>query len=741
MVGIRERIRAASRGFREAAEATREVVLSEGWAEDPSHPMGRALEPPQFFAGPRRTGGIMDTSGASSQALLENAIGWPAIANSAIADRILDLELEVGTTERGTRTFRPIEHPLEDAFDANPQFGAPELQSLAAFHLGVVGRAYWFVVEDGLGVPREFWPLLPHQVEPEFESTGQVREYVFSSEAGEDRFGPEEIVEFRRPAPSNPFRGGGPLEPQAIAADALRFLDETVATLYANDAVPRVLFETANTGGGDQLPKLPQGRPFTRWLRLWRLFFRRRGGKFTGLPGFAPPGWVSKVLPAMGGLQGNETFATHYRDRMLMAYRVPRSVLGDVVDANRAAAETNRYVFDLNAVTPVTSLIARTLTRYGRRTFDRRELAVRFVPFLQDDPELELRREDQDLKHKVRRINDVLEDRGSELRQDHGDEAIGTFADVPYRPDEAAEALGLEDDEPDEDLEEDDLEEDDDERGGRSDSRWAPDVVYARVGRFERRYIGEVTRAMRRAFARQRDEALVELRSERGRAFDRAPVFERNVDDLLELIGDDAFRRAIVVEVFPILRRAFRTVMRSVLHNLEAGIAPATFDEAVVGLLERQGADLVTNVNSTTRKRLRAELQRGIVNGEGIDAIASRVNKVFRGRRANARTIAQTETVTAVQGAHLQAFDSVPDLVPRKRWNTSRDEAVRDFELGDSTSHRIDGQVRDRDQPFTLGDGEGAMAPGVGVSGGALSARNRINCRCFVTPVFEGEED
>jgi uncharacterized protein with gpF-like domain len=62
-------------------------------------------------------------------------------------------------------------------------------------------------------------------------------------------------------------------------------------------------------------------------------------------------------------------------------------------------------------------------------------------------------------------------------------------------------------------------------------------------------------------------------------------------------------------------------------------------------------------------------------------------------------------------------------------WNTSLDDLVRD-------SHTIDGQVSDDDGFFTLNSGAKARNP----ADADLSAADRINCRCFVNPVFADED-
>jgi hypothetical protein len=94
----------------------------------------------------------------------------------------------------------------------------------------------------------------------------------------------------------------------------------------------------------------------------------------------------------------------------------------------------------------------------------------------------------------------------------------------------------------------------------------------------------------------------------------------------------------------------------------------------------------------------------------------------------------------ATSYAELESYKQ-SGVVEKRMWNTSLDDAVRDSHGGSTgtseTGINIDGQVRVMGDPFQLGDGELADAPGIGAGGAPLSAGNAISCRCFLTPVIE----
>jgi hypothetical protein len=194
---------------------------------------------------------------------------------------------------------------------------------------------------------------------------------------------------------------------------------------WQRDATPKTVME-AQEGA-----TLPTAGAKAAWEADWRKRYDARFGTLRGLPGWIPPGFKIKELAAFGGVHEMVPLLAHFRDQILMANGVPRSTLGDVVDANRAAAETNSYVFDRNTILPKVELIADALTWQLAKDFDP-TLMVKFKKFVADDKEFLLKSERQDLEMKVRSINQVLEEDRDREPVTWGDLPVGTHADTPY---------------------------------------------------------------------------------------------------------------------------------------------------------------------------------------------------------------------------------------------------------------------------------------------------------------------
>lgn len=678
----------------------------------------RAFDAPVYFSGHYRVG--LSAAGApSNDRLLANVLGWHAIAARAICDRVQSLE-PVVVVRRGTASTVTEEeldtHILKLLLDApNAVFTRMQLLRVTAQWLVTVGEAYWLKVRDGLRVTRELWPLSPANVELVVDPEEQIAGYTFTADGKEITYERDEVIRFWIPDPSNPFLGVGNLAPQALAFDSSKFLDETMREHFANDAVPKVALVAGD--GAIQ----PTSSERDRFDADWKRRYDRRRGAARGLPAILPTGFTPHEFKALGGFTENVDLMTHYRDQILMANGVPRSIVGDVADANRAAAETNQFVFDVHTVSPLADLIADTLTVRLARDYDPK-LLVRFREFVAKDKAHELAAEAQDLATKVRSVNQVREDRGLEPVE-WGDEPIGTIADVPYDP-EAARGADLAADDPSA-LEDSSIPSEADPQGPRSRGLergfFSPRREWSRVLRRERTYVPRVRSAVLSILTEQKRAVLGKLAEA-----SRASHARENLSDLFD---PGQWRRLFRLRVEPIRRLAVTETAAETMDGLGLPRGSFVFTDEVRKKLEAQGAAMVTQVNETTRRRLAAALEESAAEGASISQIKTAINAVFAQRRANAETIARTEMLRATQLAQVESFKQ-SGVVDKRMWNTSMDDAVRD-------SHQIEGEVRSLSEPFQLADGELADAPGVGAGGASLSAANAINCRCFITPVLE----
>lgn len=137
-------------------------------------------------------------------------------------------------------------------------------------------------------------------------------------------------------------------------------------------------------------------------------------------------------------------------------------------------------------------------------------------------------------------------------------------------------------------------------------------------------------------------------------------------------------------------------------------------------------AGRITEVNTTTRKRIAFLIEKGIEEGLGASEVATLIRKDRGYNRNRSLAIARTETVTAGnQGKYLAAVSS--PYVKMKKWIPVEDSRTR-------LSH-LDMEDRpfvELDQPFYVANAEGFLEQAQYPGDSSLSASNTIMCRCVI---------
>lgn len=133
------------------------------------------------------------------------------------------------------------------------------------------------------------------------------------------------------------------------------------------------------------------------------------------------------------------------------------------------------------------------------------------------------------------------------------------------------------------------------------------------------------------------------------------------------------------------------------------------------GLYEALGVDA-----SALKKTIAREITRGVATGLTFEDIARNVSNVSKAPMSRAKTVARTEGHRVQQAsaydAQKEAKNKGADVV--KQWDGTLDGRTR------STHRKLDGQLREVDEPFEM-DGKKAMFPG-----GFGDPAEDCNCRC-----------
>lgn len=155
-----------------------------------------------------------------------------------------------------------------------------------------------------------------------------------------------------------------------------------------------------------------------------------------------------------------------------------------------------------------------------------------------------------------------------------------------------------------------------------------------------------------------------------------------------------------------------------------------TFDPLVRDYLKTKKIHWAKEVKESTEKRIKSVLVRGYEEGDSIADIAKEIKSHTYFSFFRAEKVARTEILASCSHAEELAWAENDDIIGSK-WNSFQDGRER-------IAHRLaNGQYQPKGKPFLVG-GEKLMYPRDGSLG--ASASNIINCRCFKTPVFAGEE-
>lgn len=684
----------------------------------------------------------------NARATFDGIQGAAALGIRTVRQRIAGLDLGVYLRRFVSGDFEDspaFDHPLQRVLDfptRDPVTGtethsARQLASASVDHYLTVGEHYDLIIRNGDGVPINLQMMEPGTIEPVVR-LGRIVGYRFLGTTQPNAMLlPSDFVRWWNPDPVDLLQSRGVISKAAVEVNTDLFVNQTWQKHFENDATPKVVLEAIDD---QQAP--PIGEDMEAFNLSWFRRLHRRFGKEQGSPTFIHPGWRTKELQSQMENASGVAMMTYTGQNVLHNIGVPPSITGQVVDVNRAAAETSRYTFDVNTVEPLTITRAESLTTQLASQFQQPnenvQLVVKYKPFIMRDKDFLLRQEQADIQNKIRSIDQVRDDREPALPTvTWGKFPPGTFGDTPYKgieEDLDLSAFGLnETAEPTEtpvapegetegEPETPEEEERSRKRAAVSDrvrAHFAPTLEWERILRRDEVWSPRFARRERSVFGRQQ-EITVKRFLEQARARGVSDV------DAAELFPIRGWEEMFETVVEPVRRAAFAQSADEAVKAI-TGEAFA-FNEASRTLVQQQAIAHYAFINRTTQDKLAKVLSEALDAGSSVDQTAAEIARAFDSRKKDAVPIARTEMAAATQSAQEEGYRQ-SGVVDRKMWNTSLDSTVRD-------SHTIEGQTVELDGLFTLTDGDRGISPGAI----DLDVGNRVNCRCFLTPVFIGED-
>jgi HK97 family phage portal protein len=567
----------------------------------------------------------------------------------------------------------------------NPYFTRSQVFSFIENWLSINGNCFIWTPTIGYKVPLQMWVLNPTRVRVIIGGDNFVQGYTYQSATeGLIPIPEKEMIHLARVHPAarpdeiigmNIF-GVGLVTAALDYANIDLEVSEYLHRLFANNAVPPLI------------ATFPERFDIEEWHKLKASWNEELPNyKLRALLG----GGMQLQLPPKSELGVNyDSVSKDTRAQIAQVFGVPPGMLTGEFQ-NRATAEVQFAIFRQNTIDPEAIYIAEEFTRHFRRFEE--DILIEPVPYAYADPELDMKKEEFELKWGIKTINDSRKERGYDAIEGGNVALIGNG----YIP---------------------------------LDNVGAPKAVSTFALRSfalnKRAKLPIITADSKDAFWRDYDlltekssvkidtvvqEIIQQLKQETLSNIDKGYLSLAN----LEVSDQDYEKFNALVE------KACLNVQNELLKSfdLKEQDLTGTVGEQIknlanessekitssVGLMKAEIAQLIESNAGSTKEELKEKLQ-------------TKFQQLSEGR---AKTIANTTSANVTSGMQHAVYQ---DLGFKMMWLTQRDGLVR-------PAHReADGAMQGADGYFTVG-GEKTTRP----LGSGLSAGNAVNCRCQIFPV------
>jgi len=271
---------------------------------------------------------------------------WVYICVNTIAEASNDVDLIVEEKKKikGETVWEKVtdtDHPIYQLFDrVNEQTTEAEFKELTLSALSLQGNAYWWIVYDTLGIPRQLYFLRPDWMTVIPTKEGMVKGYEFSNGNTREYFEKEEILHIKTYDPRSYFYGLSPIAAARTTVIADIYAKTYQKNFFANSSRPGGLLKT------DQLLSRPDIKSIEkRWEKAHK-----------------GPKQAFKTAIMTGGLEYQSIAMSakdsafieqlkNFRETILGIFRMPPAMVNLYEYANYANAEAQRKIFWTDVMT------------------------------------------------------------------------------------------------------------------------------------------------------------------------------------------------------------------------------------------------------------------------------------------------------------------------------------------------------------------------------------------------------
>lgn len=695
---------------------------------------------------------------------------WVYACVNAISEQTSSIKLHLYKqryTRAGVKIDEIYDHPaLSLLYEVNDYMTSYQLFEITQIYLELTGEAYWVVLRNADGTPYQLWPLRPDWVYIDTSNSAYIDQYIYAPNGIHDekavKIPKNDIIPFKYPNPTNPYRGRGAVQAAAMAIDTDQFSAEWNRNFFYNSAIPYLILRTK---------KKPKQEEIDRFMASWQSNFQGKANshKIAMLAGeWEDPFVFGDKFKDMDFIEQRHMM----RDEILAMFRVGKSTLNLTEDVNRANANASNRNFLETVITPkMMRLVAHLNEFYLRRNWSDEDLFFDFEDPAPADVELNLKiyesakgywmtpneiRERENLppieggdlipvqvsapkldSDSIDEDQDSEEEKGVTVYYLHNKNTKESKRKMmmPIKPKRLAQ-IKMQDAKDgikrdlfklvknlivDIDRENQAI---NDAKKGIKSSGWTKEKrdqhwekMIAKTDVYENKWM-DIQKGL---FTEQREEILKNIQNIKSYVKNRRKGKESSVMFSLKKENEKAIKALL-----PLARKIIEEKGRETLQSL--GIdAPLDIGKKIAkqdginyasDYLQNEAIIAIKGINEYTIERLKAVLAEGLEKEESIEQLAKRVEDVFDiaiGSRA--RTIARTEVLKSTNAATLEAYKQ-SKVVKGKEWLTARDAKVDDL------CRSLDGKVIKLDADFKESSYSGPFPP------------LHPNCRCTLIPVL-----
>jgi len=590
------------------------------------------------------------TDGVNNRNLLDANKEWAYIAVNKNATSVASIRFKVMCYKKNGDDQEVFDGALVDFLEAPAHdLTGKDFIYLNTVYKELTGNSFWERIKGN-----KIAPLVPTCISP-VVTNGKLTGFKHIEGTKQRTLAPKDVLHDRYVDPARPYWGVGKLSKIARWVDTSSYVTEILSRFFVNGATFGGFIETdEETEQRINLIKLALHNDHVGVANAHKIGVLPKGSKF------------SKVTANMAEMEMGAT-DDRYRDKILSAFGVPKTLVGLTTEVNRASAEASEYIYAKYTIKPIADDLVEFLNVSVAPTMDATgQFYFAYDDFVPGNLELNLKERETALaKQPYMTVNEVRATVG--LPPVQGGDVIpdpsiptgqpSTPVDLPEKaiPPRARKSMKREsmfDDISKKVLEIVNAEQDPDAESHKS--------FVGRVEDHEKLLADKV-----RGFNNIQEREVTQRLKQITKAVKKSDMFDmdKEVGVLVDFVG-------------PMLQGLM--LEQAVTEFLDQGY-PGTFDQSkpriadTVALASRR---LAKSYNRTTANLLTNALNDGIQNGEDLTQLTDRVRGVYDfSNLVRAAAVARTEAFYIANEGSREAYRQ-SGVVKTMRWYTAEDERV-----------------------------------------------------------------